>query len=114
MENLSLLGFVFSGGKFGLTTLDVSDRFCNAQRSWRSEERCTAVLFESVFVMAVHAPDPGKDLEEYEKLMKETTNNLHEGRRAGAKRFYIAGDLNIELGFLCTGDDDVEEVSEMY
>ena len=46
--------------------------------------------------------------------MKETTNKTNEARRAGAKRFYIAGDLDIELGFLCTGDDDVEEVSEMY
>ena len=43
-----------------------------------------------------------------------STKILHEGRQAGARRFYIAGDLNIELGLLCTGDDDVGELSELY
>ena len=28
--------------------------------------------------------------------------------------FYIAGDLNVELGFFCTDDDEVEELNEMY
>ena len=32
----------------------------------------------------------------------------------GAKRFYIAGDSNIELGLLCTGDDEDEELYDMY
>ena len=32
----------------------------------------------------------------------------------GARRFHIASDLNIELGLLCSIDDDVGEVSEMY
>ena len=41
------------------------------------------------------------------------TNMLHEGRRAGAS-FYIAGDLNIEFGLLCTGDDDVGDPSEVH
>ena len=30
------------------------------------------------------------------------------------RHFYIAGDFNVELGFLCTDDDDVEELDEMY
>ena len=54
--------------------------------------------FGSVFVMAVDTPDSGKDLDEYEKFLEEMTKMLHEGRRAGANRFYIASDLNIEWG----------------
>ena len=64
--------------------------------------------------MAFNTRDSGKDLEEREKFMEETTNILHEGRQAVAKRFYIAGDLDIELGLLCTVDYDVEELSDMY
>ena len=37
-----------------------------------------------------------------------------EGRRGGAREFYITGDFNVELGFLCTDEDDNEELSEMY
>ena len=63
MRSMSFLwnGF-FMVEHFGLTTLVVSDRFCKTQRSWGSEERCTAVLFESVMVIGVYAPDSGKDL----------------------------------------------------
>ena len=57
----------------GHTTLVVSDRFCKIQRPWRSEERCTAVLCGSAFVMAVSATDSGKDLEEHKKLVEEMT-----------------------------------------
>ena len=38
------------------------------------------MLFGSVLVMAVYAPDSGKDLEEYEKFVEEMTKNLFEGR----------------------------------
>ena len=48
---LSLSVFVFYGCRFGSTTLPVSDQICNVQKSWRSEERCTAVLFGSVMVL---------------------------------------------------------------
>ena len=30
------------------------------------------------------------------------------------KRFYIAGDFNIELGLLCADDDEDEEIYDMY
>ena len=99
---------------FKVTTPRCFRPFCKIQRSWRSEERCTAVLFGSVFVMAVYyAPDSGKDLEEYEKFIKEATIILHERRRAGARHFCIAGDLNIELGLPCTGDEDDQELREI-
>ena len=69
------------------------------------EEGCTAVLFGSVLVMAVHAPDCCKDLEVHETFVKEKPK-CH-GKDAGAKRFHIAGDL----GLLCTSHDDVEELN---
>ena len=47
-----------------------------------------------------------------EIFVKDVTKVLWEGRRAGAKKFYSAY-LNVELGLLSTGDDDVEDVNEM-
>ena len=38
---------------------------------------------------------------------------IREGRRSGATRFYIAGDF-IELGLLCTGNEEDEDLSDMY
>ena len=112
---MSLPGcFFFEEVKIGLTLLFASDRCCKIQRSWRSEARCTAVLFGFVFVVAAYAPDSGKDLEEHEKFGKDATNILQEGRRAGAESCHIAGDLNIELELLCIGDDEDQELREMY
>ena len=62
----------------------------------------------------MYAPDSGKDLEEYEKFMEGMTLIPRYGRRNGAKRFYIACDFNIELGLLCTGNEEDEELSAMY
>ena len=31
---------------------------------------------------------------------------MTEGRTEGAKRFFVAGDLNIELRFLCMDEDE--------
>ena len=42
------------------------------------------------------------------------TKVLHEGRREGASRFYIADDFSIELGFMCTSEDKDEELRDMY
>ena len=42
------------------------------------------------------------------------TKILQDGRRAGAKNFYIAGDLNMELALLCAGDEEDQELREMY
>ena len=47
------------------------------------------------------------------KLIKEATNILRDGRRAGARHFHIAGDLDKELGLLCTGDEDDQEFREV-
>ena len=50
---------------------------------------CTAVLLGSVSVMAVCAPDCGKDLDVPETFVKDVTKVLWEGRRAGAKIFIL-------------------------
>ena len=71
-HEFSLVWF-FMVEHFGLTILVVSDRFCKTQRSWGSEERCTAVLFESVMVIGVYAPDSGKDLWKCEKFTNDAT-----------------------------------------
>ena len=67
-------------------------------------------------VMSVYASDSGKDMGDHEKFINEVTQFLQEGRRAGAKFFFLKkkGDLNIELGLLCTGDEDAEDLREMY
>ena len=57
---LSLL--VLDGSRRGSTTLFVPDRICNVQKSWRSEETLTAVLFGSVIVFSVYAPDTARGL----------------------------------------------------
>ena len=62
----------------------------------------------------VIAPDFGKDLEEFETFIQEATKVLQEGRRAGATHFYVGADLNMELGSLCTGDEDHQELREVY
>ena len=59
--------------------------------------------------MAVYAPDCKKDLDVY-----DVTKIMREGRRAGANKFFITADLNVELGMLCTDEDDIGELNEMY
>ena len=68
---LTLPGFVIYGSPSGLATLLVSDRFFKIKRSWCAEERCTAVLFGSVMVMSVYAPDCKKELKMYEKFVQD-------------------------------------------
>ena len=64
-------------------------------------------------MMAVIAPDCGKDLDAYEIFILNVTKTLKGGRRAGAKESYITGDLNVELGILCTDEDDIGGLDEM-
>ena len=78
------LGLFLMVVKFWLYTLDVPDYLCKVQISWKSDERCRAVLCGPVMVMSVCAPDSGKDLEEHEMFIRGVTKILHEERR-GAK-----------------------------
>ena len=50
--------------------------------------------------MLFGSPETSQDLEEYEKFIKAATKVPQEGRRAGAKDFYIAGDFTIDLRLL--------------
>ena len=56
----------------------------------------------------------GKDLEEFDKSVERMTLILRDGRRCGAKRVYIAGDFNTELGLLCAGIEEDEELCGMF
>ena len=80
------------------------------KRSWKFEERCAAILFRTTTVMAVCAPDSDKSLEMYEAYISGVVGVLREGRRGGAKDFYKTGDLNVELGMICTDENDIEEL----
>ena len=33
---------------------------------------------------------------------------------AGARDFYVTGDFKVEVGSLCTDEDDNDELNEMY
>ena len=59
--------------------------------------------------VCVYALDSAKGFEEYEKFMQELMKVMTEGRKEGANRFFIVGDLNIELGFSCE-DDEMKEI----
>ena len=46
--------------------------------------------------MAVYAPVSSKDMDLYEACVSSVLRVLREGRRGGAKKFYITGDVNEE------------------
>ena len=74
--------FIVYGNKFGPTTLLVSEPVSQVQRSWRSEERCIAVLLGWTLIMSVYALDSSKSLEDYEELTKKSfEKHLRERRR---------------------------------
>ena len=64
--------------------------------------------------MAVFALDSGQNSEMYKAFISSILKVLREGRRCGAKDFYIAGDLNVELGIMCTDEKDIEVLNGMY
>ena len=78
------------------------------------EETCTAILFRTTVAMAVYAPDSGESLEMYGACISSVIKVLREGRRGGAKDFYMTCDLNVELGLMRTDEKDIEEVMKMY
>ena len=100
VENLCLSGFVFHGCKTCSTAAFVSDQIRSVQMSWRTEQRCTAVLFKSVMVVGFYTLDSATDFAEYEKFMGELTKAILEGRKEGARRFIVAGDPKYR--FRCT------------
>ena len=65
-------------------------------------------------MMAVYAPDSKKSLEMYEECISCVVKILREGRKGGARDFHITGDFNVELGLMCTDENDSEELTNMY
>ena len=65
-------------------------------------------------VVAVYAPDSSTSLETYDVCISSVVKVLQEGRRGGTRDFCIAGDINVELGLMCTDEKDIEELTKMY
>ena len=80
VPNLELSGFVCYGSIPGFATLLDSEQFCTVKRSWKSEERCTAILFGTTMVMAVCAPDSKKSQEMLKECISSVVKVLREGR----------------------------------
>ena len=182
-QKVELPGYVCYGIKSGFATLLVCRQFCTIKRSWKFEERCTAILFGTTLVMAVCAPDSSKSMEMHEAFISSVLKVPRDGHPGGAKDcrqntcfyarmrtffscavhaslmfgsrarrlkcfcakvisslchvsvgcpcqscpsdlsgqsdsrhkdFYIARDLNVEVGMLCTDEKDIKELNEMY
>ena len=94
VTNLKLLGYVCHVIKFGFATLLVSKQLGTTERSWRHEERCTAVLFGTTLMVA-YASDSSKSMGMYEAVISSVLGVLREGRRGAARDFHISGDLNV-------------------
>ena len=56
----------------------------------------------------------GKNWGLFEAFISSATKVLRERRRGGARELYIIGDLHVELGLMCTDEQDIEELNEMY
>ena len=65
-------------------------------------------------MMAGCAPESSNSLEMYEACISSVIKVLREGRRGGAKDFFFTGDLDVELGMMCTDEKDTEELMGMY
>ena len=51
----------------------------------------------------------------YEEYIASVVKVLCEGRKGGARNFYIAGDINAELGLMCTDEnEEEEELTKLY
>ena len=91
----------FFRGKFGLTTLVVSDRYAkykdheDLRRDVQlfSLDPCSSWLFTR------------SSRRRRKSCMKDDVQELDT---------FITGDLNMDLGLLCTCDDDVQDFREMY
>ena len=80
---------MFDGCKTG-STLPVSNQILQCA------EVMATVLFVPVMVIYVYASDTSKDFEEHERFTQGLTKVLLEGRTEGARRFFVAGEQNVE------------------
>ena len=71
------------------------------KRSCCNDGTCTAILLQALMIIKVCVHDSTKNFEKYEKFMQTLQKVVQEGRKEGATRYFVAGDLNVELGPLC-------------
>ena len=50
----------------------------------------------------------------YEECIASVVKVLREGRKGGARNYYIAGDINVEFGLMCTDENDEEDLTKLY
>ena len=55
-----------------------------------------------------------RSLEMYEDYISTVIKALREGRRGGAKEFYIICELDVDLGMMCADENDIEELMVIY
>ena len=65
-------------------------------------------------VMTVYAPDSKKNNWKCTKNVSPVWLKFSANRKGGARDFYITGDFNVELGLMCTDENDEEELTKMY
>ena len=105
--NLELKGLCY-GNTNGYASLLVSDKFSTIKRSWETEERCTAILFGATMVMSENAPDSKKTWQCTKNASPVWLKISAKVVKGGARDFYIAVDINVELGLMCTDENGVE------
>ena len=49
----------------------------------------------------------------FEECIASVVKVLREGRKGGGKNFYIAGDINVDLGLMCTDENEEEELTKL-
>ena len=52
------------------------------KKSWRHEERCTAILFGSTLVLTVYAPASSKDMDLYEACVPSSVKGAEEVQKS--------------------------------
>ena len=56
----------------------------------------------------------GRAWKKNEECISSVVEVLRESRKGGARDFCITGDFNVELGLMCTDENDEEELTKMY
>ena len=94
---------MFHGCDHGKTAIMCPRQVSQFRRSWVGHERCKAILVVSLMILSVHMPHGGCVVEDYTEKLEVVKIIMEEGREMVAK-YFIGGDINIEL--------KLEEVSE--
>ena len=85
------------GCDHGKTALLCPGPVCQVRRTWDSHERSTAILVGSMMLLSFYMPRGGYDEETCIAVLETVKIIKEEGKKTGAKGFFIGGDSNIEL-----------------